>query len=98
MLSGTEVVTRPRTEASVPACARAARIRKAVGVGGTRLTGIKKVTVGTTANFLPDETARMDAVAAQMGVGKHELIILVQDRMLAGLGEPPIQRYATPRC
>lgn len=56
------------------------------------------MTVGTTANFLPDETARMDAVAAQMGVGKRELIILAQDRMLAGRGEPPIQRYATLRC
>ena len=61
------------------------------------MVGIKKVTVGTTAYFLPDEAARMDAVAAELGVSKHELIILALDRMLAERGEPPVRRYAPQR-
>ena len=69
-------------------------MRKAVGAEGKPSGGIKRVTVGTTAYFLPDEAARMDAVAAELGVSKHELIILALDRMLAGRGEPPVRRYA----
>ena len=72
----------------------AVRNRKAVRAGEMLVVGIKKVTVGTTAYFLPDEAARMDAVAAEPGVSKHELIILALDRMLAGRGEPPVRRYA----
>ena len=90
LLAGAEVVARPRTTARGPA----ARQRKTVGAMETRAAGIKKVTVGTTAYFLPDEAARMDTVAAEMGVSKHELIILALDRMLAGRGEPPVRRYA----
>ena len=97
LVAGTEVVVRPRTAASVPARAPAVRNRKAVGVGQARVAGIKKVTVGTTAYFLPDEAARMDAVAAELGVSKHELIILALDRMLAARGEPPVRRYAASR-
>ena len=97
LVAGTEVVARPRTAALVPARPPAIRNRKAVGAGETRVVGIKKVTVGTTAYFLPDEAARIDAVAAELGVSKHELIILALDRMLAGRGEPPIRRYAGQR-
>ena len=86
LVAGTEVVARPRTV--VPASARSpvARNRKAVGVGEGRVVSIKRVIVGTTAYFLPEEAARMDAVAAEMGVSKHELIILALDRILAGRG------------
>ena len=94
LVAGTEAVVRPRTAALVPSRAPAIRNRKAVGTGGKPLGGIKQVTVGTTAYFLPDEAARMDAVAAELGVSKHELIILALDRMLAGRGEPPVRRYA----
>ena len=53
------------------------------------MIGIKKVTVGTTAYFLPDEAARMDAGAAEQGVSNHKLIILAPDRMLADRGSRP---------
>ena len=88
---------RPRTVARVPARTPAIRNRKAVGVGETPRVGIKKVKVGTTAYFLPDEGARIDAVAAEMGVSKHELIILALGRILTGLGKPPVRRYAGQR-
>ena len=94
LVAGTVAVARPRTAALVPARAPAVRMRKAVGAEGKPSGGIKRVTVGTTAYFLPDEAARMDAVAAELGVSKHELIILALDRMLAGRGEPPVRRYA----
>ena len=97
LVAGTEVVARPRTAVPVPARPPATRNRKAVGAGETRVVGIKKVTVGTTAYFLPSEAARIDAVAAELGVSKHELIILALDRILAGRGEPPVRRYAGQR-
>ncbi len=93
LLAGAEAAPRPRTAARGPAVRR----RKTVGAGEMRVASIKKVTVGTTAYFLPDEAARMDTVAAEMGVSKHELIILALDRMLAGRGEPPVRRYAGRR-
>ena len=97
LVAGTDAVARPRTAAPVPARAPAVRKRKPVGAGEARVIGIKRATVGTTAYFLPAEAARMDAVAAELGVSKHELIILALDRLLAGRGEPPVRRYAAPR-
>ena len=94
LLTASGAVARLRTAALVPERVPANRRRKAVGAGQTPRGGIKKVTVGTTAYFLPDEAARMDAVAAELGVSKHELIILALDQMLAGRGEPPVRRYA----
>lgn len=50
--------------------------RKVVSAGETWVVGIKKVTVGTTAYCLPCGAARMDAVAAELGVSKPKPITL----------------------
>ena len=61
------------------------------------MVGIKTVTVETTAYFLPDEAVWIDAVAAEPGVNKHELIILALDWIRAGRRKPPIRRYVASR-
>jgi len=60
--------------------------------------GIKAATIGTTVYLLPREHKRVRRLALDMDVPSvHELLLLGLDRLLAGRGEPPIERYAQPR-
>ncbi len=93
LLAVADAPARHMTAPPAPARARVVRKRKPVVVNGTQ-PGIKQATVGSTAYFLPDEAARIAKVAAEMGVSKHELIILALDRMLASRGEAPVRRYS----
>ncbi len=83
----------PRT---VPQAARALPTRRRKDPAIRAAGGLKGATVGTTAYFLPEESKRVQGVAAGMGVSLHEFIILALDGQLARLGMQPVRRYAKP--
>ena len=59
--------------------------------------GIKRSTVATTGYFLPKEMERLHAVAAEMEVKLHELMMIGLDAVLARLGKQPVRRYGAER-
>lgn len=70
------------------------------GLDGPKGKGaaIKASTVGTTVYLLPREHKRVRRLALDMDVPSvHELLLLGLDRLLAGRGEPPVERYRQPR-
>ena len=91
LAEGAEAVGRPRKEVNHPPFERAARQRKTPVVAPR--AGIKRSTVATTAYFLPEEMERLHAVAAEMGVKLHELMIIGLDAVLARQGKQPVRRY-----
>lgn len=96
LLAGEGAVSpRPRTDAFHPASERVARQRKTPVVAPR--AGIKRSTVATTAYFLPEEMERLHAVAAEMGVKLHELMIIGLDAVLARQGRQPVRRYGSER-
>ena len=83
-----------KVKADVQARARAARVRKeSLTPGAPTQGGMKRDTTATTAYFLPDEAARLHAVAAELGISFHEMLIKALDGLLARRGEQPVRRY-----
>ena len=95
LAEGADAAGRPRKEVNHPGFKRVARQRKTPVVAPR--AGIKRSTVATTAYFLPEEMERLHAVAAEMGVKLHELMIIGLDAVLARQGKQPVRRYGAER-
>ena len=89
----------PRISTSGPrAVARPNRLRKqTIATVPGKGVGMKQMTIGTTAYFLPDESARLRSVAKEMGTSFHEATIRAWDRLLAERGMPPVRRVPSAR-
>lgn len=59
--------------------------------------GVKQTSVGTTAYLLPEESARVHALAADLGASVHEVLMRGLDRMFMERGLPPVRRIPNAR-